>query len=264
MTAAPGDFSQLHRSAVRITNMSTESLCLPPSNHNVSERTLVDSVKRAAVFLYVLGTNGEIAAALQQGGMTDNDIDDGRARLLDVLSLRPARKAVKNDAPAAAAELDAWARQWLPRVHVVLAREAPSTAAYVDSPARVPRGVKGVMTVISVLARVDTLASGSDASRAAQAEQDRAAVAALEALGLRREERERAWRFVRVTLGQAQQYVPADPPHEAIRIERLRALRTWFEHWSETARRQVSQRRLRRSLGLGKRRSPRATSGAAC
>jgi hypothetical protein len=234
---------------------------------------------RVTKFLLGLGAVPAIRTLLEQGGMTDKDIGEGRRLLLDVLAaprasgspgepvaVQAPRAAAAVQAPrAAAAELDRWEKPNCARFRAALRRRFPDVEAYVfDGPAPA-KGAIAVNAVAKLLARIETLEEGSDPRRAGTRQADRRAVALLSRRGLDKTERRRLQTLVDVALGASFTPPPAPRPQAegARRRAALRELRAWFDEWSSTAKAVLKQRNHRIRLGLASRKPPTRRKAAA-
>lgn len=110
-------------------------------------------------------------------------------------------------------------------------------------------GQQSVVGMQLFLTRLDELAASPN-------EADKAAIASLEKRNITAAERARLAAFV--ARAKAAPEVPASPvpaADEEAQMNALRALRVWFEDWSETARATIKKRAHLIVLGLAKRRT---------
>jgi hypothetical protein len=230
-----------------------------PNDIDVSDRTLEEAPARAATFLVAVGASPELRAILaHHGHMTEDDLEQGRQFLLDVISvpLAPQPSWHSDEAlaqRAALAEVDQWDESTYQRASAVLRRFYPSAGEYLFRDLTASRGAAAVRGALTFLTRVEVLESGTDPERAATRDDDKKAVELLASRGIDQAERKRIRELA--TLALAPTKAPAAPvpsPNLEKRRESLLALRRWFEDWSATARAVVRKRQHLIRLGLSK------------
>ncbi|WP_437742794.1 hypothetical protein WMF39_45950 [Sorangium sp. So ce1504] len=234
-----------------------------------SNEVLEATPERVTKFLMGMGAVAAIRTLMAEAGMTDDDILEGRALLLDVLAAPRKSSAAPDTADAraqraATAELDQWDEPNFARYGAALRRRFPDVHAHVFKDLAPSTGTAAVRGVATFLARLDALESGADPDRAGTKQSDKKAVAFLATRGLDKDERKRLKGLVDVALG------PTSPlpettelPETARRREALSKLRAWFDEWSTTARAVVKKRGYLIRLGLANRKAPQRKPAAA-
>ncbi|WP_437277287.1 hypothetical protein WME90_39545 [Sorangium sp. So ce375] len=224
-----------------------------------SDTVLETTPERVTKFLMGIGAVAAIRTLMAGAGMTDDDILEGRALLLDVLAAprQPGASADTDDARAqraATGELDQWDEPNFARHGAALRRRFPEVNTYVFKDLAPSTGTAAVQGVATFLARLDALENGTDPGRTGLKQSDKKAVAFLGTRGLDKAERKRLQGLVDVALG------PTSPlpeqtelPESARRREALAKLRAWFDEWSTTARAVIKKRSYLIRLGLASR-----------
>jgi len=218
---------------------------------------------RVARFLQGMGAVAFIRTRLAHGGMTDDDIDEGRQLLLACLAERKATTPELDTEEAKAtreaqAELDAWDEPNFARYSAALYRSARKAHDYVFEDLKASTGPESVKGVATFLARVDKLEKGVNGSPIITKKDDAKAMEVLVTRGLTRDERKRLKNLVDIALGPTTTLpeVPeADPDEE--RLLKLNALKAWFDDWSATARAVLKKRGYLIRLGLANRKAPK-------
>lgn len=122
----------------------------------------------------------------------------------------------------------------------------PDQAAFVFANLQPAVGTAAVLTVRLFLEWLDALENSPD--RIATRDKDLEALATLEKRGITQDERQRMRSLLNIAQGLSTTTNTADT-----RLDDLRALRAWFDDWSETARIVVTRRDYLIRLGLAKR-----------
>jgi hypothetical protein len=233
-----------------------------------SDILLESTPDRVTKLLGGIGAVATIRTLMFAAGMTDADIIEGRALLIEALAAPegagvPSDTEAAKEQRAATAELDEWDEPNFARYRAALKRHHPDAGAYVFRDLAASTGAAAVQGVATFLSRLDVLEQGTDPSREATREADRSAVAFLAKRGLDRAERTRLRARVDVALGPTTPLPEAlAQDHQARRREVLIQLRDWFEEWSTTARAVVKKRSYLIRMGLASRR-PRKPKDAA-
>jgi hypothetical protein len=233
-----------------------------------SQEVLEGTPERVTKFLQGIGALPIVRTLLAQNGMTDEDIKEGRALLLECLAepIEAAPQVQTESAVAqraAVAELDQWDEPNFARFGATLRRHHRSAYEYVFhdlKPATGPLAVQGIATF---LARIDALEAASDPSRSDSKKADAEAVALLEARGLTRAERKRLKKLVDVALGPTAALAEMPKINTSARLVALSELRAWFDEWSTTARAVVKKRSDLIRLGLAARKVSAKVKGKA-
>ncbi|WP_437645984.1 hypothetical protein [Sorangium sp. So ce362] len=234
-----------------------------------SDAVLETTPERATKFLMGIGAVAAIRTLMAGAGMTDDDIIEGRALLLDVLAAprKTGASADTDDARAqraATGELDQWDEPNFARYAAALRRRFPEVHAHVFKDLAPSTGTASVQGVATFLARLDALENGAAPDRAGMKQSDKKAVAFLATRGLEKAERKRLQGLVDVALGPTSPLpAPTELPEAAHRREALVKLRAWFDEWATTARAVIKKRGYLIRLGLANRkvrqRKPAAT-----
>lgn len=224
-------------------------------DQGVGRETLEETRGRTAKFLAAIGTNRAIRAAMTSIGYTDAAHAKGWSLLHAASGYAPAEATPVLDTAArdALTTLDNEDEDLFRVARATLTHNFPSQAAKVLEGIGPTSGGKCVPNVRKLVERVRALATSSgDADKAAAAELGNrklgdAELTRLEALLA---SAEKAAAVVPVDTSAAD---AADEKH----LGALRALRAWYEEWSEMARAGVKRRDHLIQLGLAKRKSPK-------
>lgn len=235
-------------------------------NEEYSLEVLEGTPPRVTKFLQAIGSLPIVRTQLAQAGMKDTDITEGRELLLACLAQPLTAKANPDteDAKqqrAAIVELNDWDEPGYGRFGATLRRKSKSAHAYIFNGLAASRdpaeAVKGIATFLT---RLDALEAGTDPDRADSAAEDRAVVQFLAERQLTTAERSRLRALVDRALGPTKplDVLPEVDPIPA-RVQKLTAVREWFEEWSEIARAVVKRRADLIRLGLAHRKSSKTT-----
>jgi hypothetical protein len=226
----------------------------------VSDRTLEDTPARVTTMLGALATVPEIRAIMAHDGhMTERDLAQGRALLLDVIAVplaaEPAFDSTEALAKRAAqVQVDQWDEPTYQRAAGVLRRFYPSAAEYVFRDLAASRGIDAVRGALTFFARLDALENGTDPERASSRDDDKKAVELLASRGIDKAERKRVGDLAALAIAPTE--APAAPvasPNIQKRRESLVALRRWYDDWSATAHAVIRKRQYLIRMGLGRR-----------
>lgn len=185
-------------------------------------------------------------------GYTEKDHNEGW-RLLHAVSgfvVDDGEPADPTDAVVreAIVALDAWDEDGSRLTRAALGRLHPNASAFVLIGLAPTTGVAAILSVKNLLDRFDALAKEPGG---------KAALETLAQRGITTAERARLRALVKV----AESATPVRPEtasdDAAAHLECLRALRVWYEDWSDTARVAVKRRDHLILLGLAKRKSPK-------
>ena len=226
-----------------------------------SDQVLEDTPPRVTQLLGGMGAVTAIRTALYHAGLTDDQIDEGVAKLLDCLSIARSLQPPQ-DTPSAVAqraatvELDATDEPLFRRARATLERHYPAAAEYLfRDNLKAAQGMDAVRGIATFLLRVEALEKGADPQRAASREDDRAAVALLAKRGIDAPYRASLDAKVKTALGPTTPVVaPPVAPEE--RRRKLIELKRWYDEWAETAHAVITKRSYLIRLGLAERRSP--------
>lgn len=219
----------------------------------VSRETLDGTPLRALQLLRSICTNKPIMARMSAYGFSPADAQEGWD-LLRAASGLDADLAGKTDgateARAAIAELDAADETLFRVLNATLRRHVPAFADKMLNGLNASEGAAVVLAVSQLLDRLDAAFKKPDADA-------KLAQALLEQRGYGAEERAR----LRQLTEQAQAVPDIDAPDlreqsEQELLDHLRALRVWYEEWSEIARVALTRRDFLIRAGLAARRSP--------
>jgi len=217
-------------------------------NENKQMARLTVGQKANRVLQLLMGLrNPVVAAALQEHGFTDQDLEEGWKRLSGLTRQRlGVRVTVEN--PAKLQELDAFENKWFPLVHFTLHRHFPEVEAELFLNLSQTEGVEVVLSVSTFVERISLMAEG----KAPFGTDGPAAMTLMETRGLTAERIARA-RALLSELGTFSAPVPVEPP--AIEEQAAEdALWAWYLEWGGIARHVVSDRRALRAMGFLSRR----------
>lgn len=209
----------------------------------VSDETLDATPQRVLTYLRAVGTVPAIRAQLTAVGYDAEEHQRGWSLLHRVAGYEPAPTAPTNDDEVIAAvnSLDA-ADEWLDRLlNATLKHRAPRVLAQLTQGIAPGRGGESVLYVRTVLTRLDGLAKGAD----------KTVLTLLAKRGITPAKRAELASLVKTAerFGDAAPAAAVSETHTA----NLRALRAWYEEWSELARAQVSRKDYLQRLGLARR-----------
>ncbi len=222
---------------------------------NVSRETLDATPGRALLLLRAIGTSKPIAARMKAYGFTQADAQEG----WDLLRAASGFDVDLSDgsdnntgARAAIAELDAADETLFRVLNASLRRRVPAFAAKVLDGLGAGQGAAVVLAVSELLDRLDAAFAKPDADA-------NLAQTILEQRGYGADERAR----LRALTEQAQAVPDVDPSSPSTRdeaekelVEKLQALRLWYEEWSEIAHAALGRRDYLLRAGLATRRNP--------
>jgi hypothetical protein len=228
---------------------------------NYSDEVLEETPERTTKLLSGIGAVATIRTLLHEGGMTDDEIIEGRSLLMACLaaprgSVAPQDTEAAQAQRAAVAELDEWDEPNFARYQAALARHAPDAADYVFRDLSASTGPKATQGVATFLERIDALDHGTDPERARSKKSDKKAVELLATRGLTTKERARLGALVKTALGPTSvlpEGSDAGQEARAARREKLVALKQWYDEWATTARALVKKRLHLIRLGLAQR-----------
>ncbi|NUP08611.1 MAG: hypothetical protein HOW73_21390 [Polyangiaceae bacterium] len=224
---------------MRTTVTNTQS---PDSDLTLSRRTLESTPQRAVAFLRAVATSLPIRAALAEHGYTIRDHEEGMNLLLactDVGGELAEGFDLDRRAHRAIAELDAWDDSGYLKLRAALQHRFPAEAELLLRGLGPETDLKAVAGVRTLLARFDELAA--DAASEGASDDAAAALAFLEKKGFGKAERDRLSSLV-MLVDEALAQDPGGPVRDpaSADLERLRSLRSWYERWSELARKVVA------------------------
>lgn len=205
-------------------------------------------------FLGAVGRSGAIRDALAEVGYTDEEDAWAWQHLLSVAGYRMKAGPRGADVRGAHAlvELDNVGGAFVKRVAAALRRSHPAPAAFVLAGVPLESGADAVFGVATVLDRLDALERFDGGAVSAKAA--RAALATLDARGVGAAERARLADLVARARAVAEPPAwPGEPLDNQRRAADLRALRAWFDDWSQTARAVIERRHQLDRLGLRRR-----------
>lgn len=215
---------------------------------NYSRQTLEETPARMLTFLRGVGTTPTIRAALSERGYTVQEHQQGWDLLHKVAGYVETKSTLNIDeTQQAITAIDAWDEPTFRIAKAALERLHPDQAVFVFTNLHAAVGTAAVLTVRLFLERLDALENSPD--RITTRAQDLEALATLEKRGITKEERQR----MQTLLNIAQGLTPTAASAPDTRLDDLRALRAWFDDWSETARTLVTRRDYLIRLGLAKR-----------
>lgn len=225
----------------------------------VGQRTLEETPARVFEFLRGLHRNAAIRKTLAEKGFDDPALQEGWVLVLKVAGYKaPAEVEVIEDdeANVAQRDLERWLSEALRVLRATLSRHFPDQGDFVLDGLTAADGFEAVATVATLLDRLDALESSPD--RAATRDDDKRALELLAKRVLPSSERQRLRALVDKVI--RAKNLPAAPPpsvstskKEAQHLEDLKALRAWYEEWSEIARAVISRRDWLILLGLARR-----------
>lgn len=220
------------------------------SNSTYSRQTLEETPARTLTFLRAIGTSAEIRAALAERGYSAEEHAQGWDLLHNVAGYPQTTPNPQSGATQQAIEtIDAWDEPTFRIAQAALARLHPEQAAFVFDHLQPATGAAAVLTVRTFLERLDALENSPE--RIATRTEDLAALGTLEKRGITKAERQRMQQLLDVAQG-----LPASVPQGdslEVRLDELRALRAWFDDWTQTARIVITRRDQLIRLGLAKR-----------
>ena len=208
------------------------------------------SEKTTRMLRLLLGTRyPAVLAALQRGGFTRADLDEGWA-LLRVLGVAEYYQVHEPEPqPDVVAELDAWENRWYPIVRATLERHDPSLASKIFHRLSQTSGVLVLVGVMVFLDRIRDLETGAHGKSGEKARR------LLARRGLTDEVVGDARRLLDAL--KAPPLPPAElPPSD--RAAELEAMWAWYREWSQILRAELDDGRLLRSICFA---SPRRRSG---
>jgi hypothetical protein len=229
-----------------------------------TQETLEATPERVTKLLSGIGALPTVRTLMADAGMTDADIDEGRALLMACLA---APKPKKNDDTAdaaasrsATAELDQWDEPNFERVEAMLRRRHPSVCDYVFRDLKASTGAQAVKGVATFLSRLDAVEQHTDPERQDPVviKDDDAAIALLAKRKLDAAERKRLAGLVQTALGPTS-VLPTATVAQALADQRNKALvdlRAWYDEWASTAKTVVKKRGDLIRLGLATRKKP--------
>ncbi len=223
----------------------------------VGDAVLEATVPRAFQFLRGIGTSDAIRAVLAGAGYGPGDHSEGW-RLLYAVSGAPKDEAqtaaTTKEVSEAIAAVDAADEEVFGITQLALKHRFPEQAAFVFHDLAASRGPEAVLGMKVFLERIQALEAGREGHEA----EDQAAVALLVKRGITGPRRTELSRLVAI----AESYVApkirdaaAEKAAAAENLEKLRALRAWYEEWSGIARALIKRRDHRIRLGLAQRKS---------
>lgn len=218
----------------------------------VSDETLEATPQRVLSFLRAVGTVPAIRAQLAAVGYDGGEHQRGWSLLHTVAGYDPGPAAPENDDDVIAAvnSLDA-VDEWLDRlITATLKHRAPEVLARLTDGISPGRGGESVLYVRMVLTRLDALAKSPEKS----------VLTLLAKRGITPAKRAELAALVKTAerFGEAAPVAAVNEKH----VANLRALRAWYEEWSELARAQVSRKDYLQRLGLARRKRTAPTKPA--
>lgn len=229
------------------------------SDASFSDETLNEAPAAATRLLGAIGAEPSIRTSLYLGGMTDEDIIEGRNLLLACLAAPSAPPAVTETEASrsqreAVVELDEWDEPNFARYHAALIRHFPAQARFVFENLSAARGVDAVRGVATFKARVEALRDGSDPNRTATRKEDRKAFELLEQRGLTAKHLKHLSSLIETALGPTPPVEQTRAAHDDARRKALLELKLWVNEWSAVARASIKKRGYLIRLGLVNRR----------
>lgn len=219
------------------------------STTTYSRQTLEETPARMLTFLRGIGTTAPIRATLAERGYSAQDHQQGWDLLHKVAGYTDTKSTlVMDETQQAITQIDAWDEPTFRIAKAALERLHPDQAAFVFANLQPATGPAAVLTVRLFLERLDALENSPE--RIATRTQDLEALATLEKRGITKEERQRMHGLLDIAQGLASA-TPANVTDA--RLDDLRALRAWFDDWTETARAVITRRDHLIRLGLAKR-----------
>lgn len=213
-------------------------------------RTLQDTVPRAFAFLTGIGTTPVVRSLLLGRGYRKADHDEGwrLARAAAEYTATSAPVADK-DVTSAIATLNATDED-LVRIVRSSMRKHRDAITFVLAGVQAVDGPGAVNVVGTILDRLDALENGTE--RPSTRKEDKAAIATLALRGVDATERARLRALVDKVSALDETPV-IDNTMPADHLEKLEALRAWFEEWTDVARAVVKRRDYLIRLGLAER-----------
>jgi hypothetical protein len=216
--------------------------------HRPSDSTLAELPARVLTFLNAIALRDPIWTLMQAGGFRTEDHAEGWALLTAACRCRQrgtfGRAQLR--AQSAMSEIHQWVTTHFGRFRAALERLHPeATVLFPETDTRYPTD-----SLLAMAGLLDRLRQGDE--RLDRAQQDAALLATLAQRGLDGAEIERLARLV--TDAQSVEGTAGDEPDVDARERDLVALYHWYRDWAETAKRLVTRRDYRGSLGIsGKR-----------
>lgn len=205
-------------------------------------------VRAEKLLRFLLALNDDdIARALLAHGLSTEELDEGWSRLRalgrkDLRGLAPAPRADRRNDPFAAVE--AWSNQWLPILRATLNHRYPTIAKRVLA-ARDDNSAEAFLDGPLTAERTLALSKGNADAREARA--------LLARRGLTDEVlRDGLARYAAVTTN----FPPAATQSKVVRADADERAWAWYQEWSAIARVRITDGRLLRRLGFGKRGRP--------
>jgi hypothetical protein len=208
-----------------------------------SRQVLAETPARVVTFLYAMGTNGALQAAMAQGGFSRADHDEGWALLQRACGFAEASDPEAEDTPARRAmqEIAEWVGAHCERLQMAIARLHPE---HVDLFAGIgaPEEGAAVLALATLLARIEDKERSGDATEL------------LATLARRRlDGRERARLSALVVTAQAARARGSTAPARISRREELIALYRWYKDWTTTAGSLLGRKSFYIALGMAQR-----------
>lgn len=215
----------------------------------LSTKTLEETVDKARTFLLAIGKNAAIRALMHANGYSNELQIHGwnlniRASSDGIEALAPSSSSVVQ----ALAAVEAWNELGYHKIHAALANRFPEQTAYLFGGISAGKGATALVAADTVLRRVDAMRKGDDPSRAAFKESDKAALDLLAQRGVTPEVLEELRAHVEAAKSAPE--VPAPTDAEARHLADLKAMRAWYEEWSEIARAAIHDHAMLVRLGL--------------
>jgi len=195
------------------------------------------------MFLRAIATRAPLRALMSEGGFTAEDHAEGWALLSRACEYRAKSSSTteRNRAKRAMAEIHDWVTTHFPRLRAALERLHPADGGlFPETDTRYPEE-----SLLGLARVIERLRHGDEGRHAAL-------VATLARRGLDARELERLAGLVRDAQGVGA--VTTDEAEVEARTEELVALYGWYRDWAETAKRCVTRKDYRVSLGIVRRR----------
>jgi hypothetical protein len=219
-----------------------------------SDEILEETPTRVTRVLTALARSSVIRTLMQRGGLTDEDVTEGRTLLLRCLAQPSSTPTTDTDDARrrreALATLDAWDEPNFARYRAALRRHYPAAERYVFNGLTAGSGPAAVQAVATFLQRVGEVEAGR--AEGINRTVGRMVTTLLAQRGLDAAERRRLNALVTEALSPADA-LPAAEVDDTARREALVALRGWYEEWSTVARAEVKRRDHLILLGLARR-----------
>ena len=222
----------------------------------LARETLESTPQRVVQFLRAVGASAALRALLSRHGFGRAQVDEA----WDLLERACGRHGgfpdeVDEEAQSALIELDHWDERGFRLIEATLRHRFPDQANFVLTGLAPSEGVGAVIGVAALLERLEQLES--DPAREATRRDDERALLALERRGITRRERDRLAALVQIA-ERARGQEPSNR-EELVRfgdedLARLKALRAWYEEWSDLARAVVLREDHLVRLGLAQQR----------